>query len=200
MTQWQNELDQARYDAVVNALASAQSDADNAQLRYQEALRIGDMYAASEAQRQMSRAEARIVSLETGKDAWDEQQTTRGNQQQQQTRPVTAQDIINSMTTLTDRERKWLSERPHLVTDQRHVTRLQDTFNLAAEKGLQRDSDEYFALFNERLAGAGGPQGMTPAMQDAAKVAGVSNDEYMRQWNKMHSERYDSASLYGVRR
>lgn len=199
MSTWQDELNQSRYDAVVNALAAAQSDAELAQTRYQQALSVGDMATAAEAQRAMSRAEARIVTLESGKDSYEEMQATRANQPQQQ-RQATPQDIIASMAGLTEKERAWLSERPHLVLDQRYVTRLQDTFNMAAEKGLQRDSDEYFGLFNERFAGTGGPQGMTPAMKDAAKTAGISESEYMKQWNKMHADKYDSGSLYGVRR
>jgi hypothetical protein len=143
-TEFQNELDQARYDAVVQAIAAATSDSEAAQLRYQQAMQVGDMHSAAEAQRMLSRSEARLVQLEAGKDAWDERQATVGQQQTQQRRQVTPQDVINSMAGLTEKERAWLLERPHLVLDQRWVTRMQDTYNMAAEKGLQRDSLEYF--------------------------------------------------------
>jgi hypothetical protein len=205
MSNFQNELDQARYDAVVNAIAANQAAGDAAQLKYQQAMSIGDMHTASEAQREISRAEARLVQLENGKDAYDEavtrqQQGGQQQVQQQQQRQQTPAEVIAGMTALTEKERAWLSERPHLVTDQRFITRLQDTFNMAAEKGLQRDSDQYFGLFNERFQGTGGPQGATSAMIDAAKVSGIGIEEYMKQYRKMHADKYDSASLYGVRR
>jgi hypothetical protein len=195
--------EQSQYDAIINAIAAAGSDAELAQRDYAYASSIGDHAGMADAQRRVARAESRLVTLESGRDSWDEHLSTRqqGYQQpQQQGRQMTPQDVIASMTGLTEKERAWLSERPHLVTDQRFITRLQDTYNVAAEKGLRRDSDEYFHLFNERLASAGGPVGMTPQMADHAKIAGVPNDEYMRQWNKMHAERFDSASLYGGRR
>jgi hypothetical protein len=205
-TDWEQQLqaeraarEQAQYDAVVNALAAAGSDSENAQRDYAYYSSINDHAGMADAQRRIARAEARTVSLESGRDAFDEQHAARANQQPQQARQVTPQDIIGSMN-LTEKERAWLLERPHLVMDQRFVTRLQDTYNVAAEKGLQRDSDEYFGLFNERFQNAGGPTGMTSAMQDAAKVAGVSNEEYLKQWRRMHAEKYTSADLYGVRR
>jgi hypothetical protein len=195
--------EQAQYDSIVNAIAAAGSDAELAQRDYAYASSIGDHAGMADAQRRIARAENRIQTLENGRDSWDEHNVSRqqGYQQpQQQGRPMTPQETINSMTALTEKERAWLSERPHLVTDQRFITRLTDTYNLAQERGLRRDSDEYFGLFNERLANSGGPQGMTSAMIDAAKTAGVSNDEYMRQYRKMKEQQLDSASLYGVRR
>ena len=98
---------------------------------------------------------------------------------------------------LTEKERAWLLERPHLVMDQRYITRLQDTFNIAQERGLERDSPEYMGLFNERFGKRGD---MSPAQREICKQMGWDETEYMKNDRKMRSGGYDSASLYGVRR
>jgi hypothetical protein len=192
--QWEAQLqveraarEQAQYDSVVNALGHAQSDAELAQAKYAEAMRLGDMYAAGEAQRAISRAEARIVQLEAGKDAWDErnikQQQGYLQQAQQQ---LTPEQIIDSMTQLTVREHEWLRARPHLVTTQANVTRLQAAFYEAQEKELARDSDAYFDHFNDRFAGSSlSATGLTTAQKDAARISGVDETTYMKMYEKM---------------
>jgi hypothetical protein len=71
---------------------------------------------------------------------------------------------------------------------------LQGTFYEAQERGLSRDSDEYMRLFDERFPESAG---MTAQMRDAARIAGVEESEYMRQYKKMKEQQYDSKSLYG---
>jgi hypothetical protein len=180
--------EQAQYDAVVNAIAGAQSDADAAQLRYQQAMQIGDMATASDAQRAISRAEARLVQLENGRDAWDE---ARVHHQQHQQRlhaqqQLTPEQIIDSMAQLSAREREWLRARPHLVTTQANVTRLQAAFYETQEKGLARDSDAYFDHFNDRFAGSSvNASGLTEAQKDAAKISGIDENTYAKMYEKM---------------
>jgi hypothetical protein len=189
--QWEQQLqaeraarEQAQYDAVVNAIAGAQADGDAAQLRYQQAMQIGDMATASDAQRAISRAEARLVQLENGRDAWDEARAHQQRPQAQQ--QMTPEQIIDSMTQLTVREREWLRARPHLVTTQANVTRLQAAFYEAQEQGLARDSDAYFDHFNDRFAGSSvSATGLTAAQKDAARISGVDETTYMKMYEKM---------------
>ena len=180
--------EQAQYDAVVNAIAGAQADGDAAQLRYQQAMQIGDMATASEAQRAISRAEARLVQLENGRDAWDEARTHQQQYQQrsQAQQQLTPEQIIDSMTQLTVREREWLRARPHLVTTQANVTRLRAAFYEAQGKGLARDSDAYFDHFNDRFAGSSvSATGLTAAQKDAAKISGIDENTYAKMYEKM---------------
>jgi len=198
------ERDQAQYDAIVNAIGGAQESADAAQQRYQYAMQTGDMATAAEAQRAIARAEARLVALENGKDAWDARsiQRTSGSvypqQQPQQYQQPNADQIIAGMTQLTPREREWLTARKHLVTNPNKVTQLQAAYMEAAEKGIQRDSDAYFAHFEDRVGGS--TSGLTAAQRDAARVSGVDEGTYKAMWDKMHREGFNTHALYGVRR
>jgi hypothetical protein len=192
--QWEAQLqaeraarEQAQYDSVVNALGQAQSDAELAQAKYAEAIRLGDMYAAGEAQRAISRAEARIVQLEARKDAWDErnikQQQGYLQQAQQQ---LTPEQIIDSMTQLTVREREWLRGAAASRDDASQCYRLQAAFYEAQEQGLARDSYAYFDHFNDRFAGSSvSATGLTAAQKDAARISGVDDTTYMKMYEKM---------------
>jgi hypothetical protein len=201
MDENQRAMEQAQYDAVVNAIAAAQSDSA-ARWQYQQAMHTGDFAAAGEAQERISRAQAQLVSLESGRQAMDDNQQGY-HQQPQQQRQYTPQEIINGMTQLTAEERQWLMDRPHLVARPETITQLQAAFYESQQRGIQRNSPEYFALFNERLGGAGVPGSrasniqLTAAQKDAAKIAGISESEYQKQYNKMIEQQHDTRSLYG---
>jgi hypothetical protein len=182
------EKEQAQYDAIVNAIAAADSDAQNAQTALAQAWANGDSYAASEHQRRLTRAETRLQQLENGKDAWDGYMTQPQTQQQTQGRQMTHQDVINSMTGLMPEERQWLHRFPHLVGDANRVNELQGTYAAAQRMGLVRGTPEYFQFFEQRLGlDAGSQVGLTPQQMDAAKISGVSPEVYAENVRKMHA-------------
>jgi hypothetical protein len=168
---------QAEYDSIVNALAAATSDSDNAQARLQQAWAVGDAATAADAQRQLSRAESRILQLENGRDAYEQQQPQ--TYQQQPVQQMTPQDIINSMTGLIPEEKAWLQRHPELITNQNRISELQGTYAAAMRMGLARGTPEYEQFFNERLGlDAGSALGLRPEQVDAAKISGVSLEVY----------------------
>jgi hypothetical protein len=195
------EREQLEYDNLVNAIAAAQSDSEAGKYQLQQAMAMGDYQGAAEAQERIARSQAQLVSLESGKTAMDERQDAQGPQQPQ--RQLTPQEYINNMTQLTPEERQWLMDRPHLVTNQATITQLQAAFYESQQRGIARNSPEYFRLFDERLGGAGVPGSrasniqLTPAQKDAAKIAGISETEYQKQYQRMLDTQHDTRSLYG---
>src|SRR5262249_2694391 len=141
----------AEYDALVNGLAAAQSDAEVAQRDFTDAHYRGDAAGMADAQRRMARAESRITTLEAGKTAIDERETPRSGsyptksaasvQPRQYPPPM---QIINSMTSLTPSERQWLVDHQDLLTRSDMITRLQACFYESVDRKVERDSPEYF--------------------------------------------------------
>jgi hypothetical protein len=181
------EKEQAQYDAVVNAIAAAGSDAENAQKDLERAWATGDTYGAAEHQRRLSRAEARLVQLENGKDAWDARdQQVPNYPEQQPVQQASPEQIINSLQGLIPEEKAWLHRHPELVRDQSRVEELKGTFAASQRMGLVRGTPEYFQFFDQRLGlDAGSAAGLTPAQMDAAKISGVTPDVYAENLRKM---------------
>jgi hypothetical protein len=180
------EREQAQYDAIVNAIAAANSDAENAQTALAQAWATGDTYGAAEHQRRIARSEARLVQLENGKDNWDaymaQPQTYQQPAQQQQ---MTPEQVINSMP-LMQEEREWLLKHPHLVTNQASILELQGAFHASQRAGLVRGSREYLDFIAERVgADAAGANGLTKEQAQAAKDSGVTPEVYAENARKL---------------
>ena len=179
LQQERSNREQAEYDAVVNASGAAQSDASLAQQQLENAWRIGDMTAAAEAQRAISRAEGRLVQLETGRDAWNERRTqqqatgTVYPQQQQQTQQQSPEQLINSMPLLPE-EREWLLARKHLVTNADSVQDLQSAYRASQRAGLARGSREYLDFIAERT-GTTSIHGLTRRNRITPAIAGSTS-------------------------
>jgi hypothetical protein len=185
---------QAEYDSLVNAIAAAQSDAESAQRDVQLYTAQGDHTSASDAYRRLARAESRLTTLEGGKQSMEDEATTSGSypnrssvqqQYQQQLQPM---DIINGMPNLSPRERQWMVAHQDLLRRPETITRLQGTFHRCQDRGIQRDSDEYFREFDNEFAGsAHNGHGLTPQQREHAKWSGVSEEVYAENARKLEA-------------
>jgi hypothetical protein len=72
-------------------------------------------------------------------------------QQTQQPRQYTANEIINGMPNLSVQERQWLMKHPELVTTQEGQLRLQAAWYESQQKSIDRNSDQYFNFFDDRF-------------------------------------------------
>jgi hypothetical protein len=177
--------EQARYDAVVNALAAAGSDAESARRDYAYYSSINDHNGMADAQRRIARAESRIVQLESGRDGYEEQQAARANQQQQQqVRQPTVQDVINTMPNLLPEKREWLTKHPELIADGARVQELQGAFWASQRMGLQRGSQQYLDFIADRV-GVADTSGLGKEQRDAAHVSGIDEATYLENARKL---------------
>jgi hypothetical protein len=170
--------EQAEYNSITNALGAAQTEAESTQRNYAMALSEQDFQMAAEYQRQISRAENKILQLENGKEAY-EQYLNRPRPQQPQPQ-MTVEQMLNNMP-LTQQERAYLRNHPELVSDPTNNKRLEVAYIDSQQKGLERDSREYFDFLNSRL-GYGTSRvtagTLTAKQREAARDAGVSNEVY----------------------
>jgi hypothetical protein len=198
------EREQLEYDNLVNAIAAAQSDSEAGKYQLQQAMATGDYQGAAEAQERIARSQAQLVSLESGKVALDERQDA----QTQQQRRYTAADYINAMPNLLPEERHFLMNNPHLVMSDEGQTALKSGFYQSQRAGIQRGTPEYYEHMERYTAhlhpgGSGVPGSrasniqLTPQQKDAAKIAGISETEYQKQYQRMLDTQHDTRSLYG---
>lgn len=145
----QGEREQAQYDAVLNAIGAAESEATRAENDYAAALAAQDFAAAAQAQRRMSVATTRLVQLEDGKAAF-EARAEQPVQRQEQVRQAPAGDPIDSNPNLSGRQKEWLKGHRDAQTDPKQLARLGAAHWDALEKHAQ-DSDGYFNFIEERL-------------------------------------------------
>jgi hypothetical protein len=152
--QLQSRAEQAERDSMINALAAANADSEAGKVELQTAWQNGDYAGVAEAQERISRAQARAVTLEGGIEASDERQNGSGYvaQPQQPQQQYTAKRIIDRMTNLSHDERAWLMKHPELVTNPEGQLRLQAAWYESQQKGIERDSPEYFGFFDESFS------------------------------------------------
>lgn len=146
----QGEREQAQYDAVLNAIGAAESEANRAQADLAASMAISDFTAAAEAQRRLSVATTRLVQLEDGKAAF-EARAEQPVQRQEPLRSAPSVDPIDAMAQLSGKQKSWLKNHRDAQTDPAKLARLGAAHYDALEAGHAADSDGYFQVLEERL-------------------------------------------------
>lgn len=147
----------AEYDAILNAIGAAESEAESAErdIAIASDPAAPDPKRAAEAHRRMSRAEARLVQLQDGKDAIERAKATAATRAKEQ--PVqrkenpTVEQYVDQLPNLAQSQREWLKKHPDALTDNRKNMRLQGAHVEAEDQGLSVGSTEYFEYLEERL-------------------------------------------------
>jgi len=147
----------AEYDAILNAIGAAESEAEGAQRDIALSSEAADSKGVADASRRLARAEGRLVQLQDGKDAIERAKTAQAArektqpQTQKPTTQPTVDEYINQLPNLLQSQRDWLRSHPDALTDQRKNARLQGAHFEAEEKNLQPGTPKYFSFLEERL-------------------------------------------------
>ncbi len=153
----QIRAEDAEYDAILNAIGAAESEAEAAQRDIAIATEATDSKAVGEASRRLARAEGRLAQLEDGKLAIERAKTTQAARaKEQQEQPVqqqkpTVDQYIDQLPNLLPSQRDWLREHPETLTDTRKNMRLQSAHVEAEDAGLRPGTKKYFAFIEQRL-------------------------------------------------
>jgi hypothetical protein len=145
--------EQSDRDSIVNGYSAADKECDLASRDMAEAQMRGDVQGVADANTRLAKATYQRETLQNSLADFDETHPPldRGNYQYSQPQPQTAQQLIDSMTSLIPEERQWLMSHPELVTSQEGQLRLQAAWYESQQKGIERGSPEYFDLFNDRF-------------------------------------------------
>lgn len=143
--------DQAEYDAVLNAIGAAQSEADRAQSDLEVAMSVQDWRASADAQRRLAVATNRLVGLEDSKIMLESRQEEQRAAPSQYVSSDPVGASIDNMTHLSQRQREWLKNHRDAFTDPAKNAYLGAAHWDAIHAGHAQDSDAYFQAVELKL-------------------------------------------------
>lgn len=135
----QKDIHAANLGMVNNAIETVKRETEILEANYANAMSNGDYGAAAKIQTSMATAAARLVQLETGKDAMEAEA-------KQPVRPVErTNDPVEALASqLSPRSAAWVRAHPEYARDQRLLQRMTAAHNLAVTDNLKADTDDYF--------------------------------------------------------
>src|SRR6185437_14395966 len=133
-------------DVINGGLAAAQSERDSAKAALKLAGEAGDWAAIAEAQSKIGRAEAKILSFESGAAEIAERKDVKP--QQEQIRPIDPVSAMQANPNLLPVEKEWLGKHQDALVGSRN-NELSVGYERAMKKGLNRGSTEYFEFLEE---------------------------------------------------
>jgi len=143
----QEQTVNSQQEAIDAALAAVEIEAESAQREIEQALAIADGKALGEAQRKMSRAEARRIALENGKEALEREIKERPKPVEIKPEPVDPLENVN----IPNLAKQWLRSHPDYLNDARKNSKLQALHWDVVDEGYQPYSQEYFERVEQRL-------------------------------------------------
>ena len=123
---------------VINAIHTVKTNTDILENHYAEAMSAGDYNRAAQIQREMANNEAKLLQLENGKAAMEEEA-------KRPAAPPPLDPVEALASQLTPRSAEWIRRHPQFVRDQRLFKQMEAAHTLAVSRGIQADTDEYFA-------------------------------------------------------
>lgn len=146
-----SEQNDNRLDSILNALAAAKAEGDSAQKDYVSALEQGKVTEAAEAQRRMSRADARAEQLEHGKTALESEKRLPEGRVVRQEPEQKPNDFDSRISSFSPRTQNWLREHRECMTDQKMNNKMISAHYSVVGDGFIPDSDAYFDAVNKQL-------------------------------------------------
>lgn len=142
-----------------NSLSSAQSEEAAAKLAFKTAFESGDADAMADAQSKIGRAAAKVLHFEGAVAQLDEEATLAAEEAKtpKTEQPVDIVTAIDRDPNLMPKERDWLKEHTHVLTDPKTNRELSVGYDRALAKGFKRGSEGYFKFLDEFMGFAKEP-------------------------------------------
>lgn len=143
----QEQTTSSQAEAIGAALAAAEAEAEAAQRDIEFAASVGDSKAQAEAYRKLSRAEAKILNLENGKEALEREAKERPKQEAQPQAQADPLDNIN----LPPLAKDWLRNHREFLYDARKNAKIQTLHWDVVDEGHEAYSPSYFEVLEQKL-------------------------------------------------
>jgi hypothetical protein len=158
------EVQDTSLHLVSNAIDTVIQNNNILKANYREAMSIGDYDTAADIQSEMSSNAAKLLQLEQGKQALENQP------RQPAPTPYVADPVEALASQLSPRSADWVRRNPQYATDPRLYQKMLAAHNLAMADDIPADSDDYFAAIEDTLRiRRQDNSGDYDAMADAAK-------------------------------
>lgn len=162
------EVEDTNLTLVNNAIETVRRESEILESNLADAFSTGDHRQAAAIQRQISANEAKLLQLETGRDAM--------KAQPRQPAPPPRTDPVEALAaTLSPRSAEWVRKNPEFARDQRKMSKMIAAHQLVVADGVEPDTDDYFerveSVLGVRRAPAADDDG-DPVSAAAAPVRG----------------------------
>lgn len=160
----QGEVQDTSLHLVSNAIDTVLQNNNILKANYREAMSMGDYDTAADIQSEMSSNAAKLLQLEQGKQALE-------NQPRQPAPAPYVSDPVEALASqLSPRSADWVRRNPQFATDPRLYQKMLAAHNLAMADDIPADSDDYFDAIEDTLRiRRQDNSGDYDAMADAAK-------------------------------
>lgn len=166
----QRETVETQLALVTNAIDTVKNQQATAKAQWAEAMAVGDFALAAELQEQIALNTQRLNVFEQGK---------QGLEQQAKAPPqVVAEDPVEALAaSLTPKSAAWVRAHPEFAKDRRKYNQMIAAHELAINKGIVPESDEYFSQIEKTLDLEDRPAARSDtrhaeAQADTARVSG----------------------------
>jgi len=161
------QVDEGNLQLVTSAIDTLKREADILKANLRAAMASGDYAAAADAQEAMADAKAKLLQLENGRAALQEQAKNPRIHPQQ----IPAYDPVETLASqLSARSAAWVRAHPEFARNERLTQKMVAAHNLVTADGVQPDTDEYFESV-ERLLGVQAPAASTAAAEAPMSAA-----------------------------
>jgi len=205
-----NDVKDANYQLVVNAIETLKDRSDALKAAYKEATIVGDADKTAELIDAITVNSQQLAELKRGETAMKQaMKEAEEAAQRQPVRPVppTPADAIEQMAQNTSpRSAAWLRENKSNLSSEREIRRMFRAHEDAIDEGITTDTDEYFAFVESRL-GLRKREAPEPASEAAAPApkrapqpppAPVSRSNQRSNVVRLTREQADTAQMLGM--
>ena len=135
------------------AIDHTKRDRETLKQEYAQAMAHGNYDAAANIQQEMSDTAARLLQMESGREAME--------QRARQPKPVPQRDPVEALAAqLSQRSAAWVRAHPQYATNNARLQEMLGAHNVVTARGVVPDTDEYFAQVENIL-------GLSSASADA---------------------------------
>jgi hypothetical protein len=161
------QVDEGNLQLVTSAIDTLKRETDILKANLRAAMASGDYSAAADAQEAMADAKAKLLQLENGRAALQEQAKNPRIHPQQ----IPAYDPVETLASqLSPRSAAWVRAHPEFARNERLTQKMIAAHNLVTADGVQPDTDEYFETV-ERILGVQAPAASVAAAEAPMSAA-----------------------------
>jgi hypothetical protein len=168
--QYQNQAQSSQHVALVNAIASFERDAEALEAQYAASMAEGDYQRGAKIQRQMAQVEARLMTLQQGKEELEtilQQPRPEPKLEQPRIQPTQSDSIDDKIRHLHPKSQEWIKAHPETLSDPKLNNKMTAAHYKALAEDYTPNTDDYFAFIDNEM-GYNRPAAPAPATKQAA--------------------------------
>jgi len=161
------QVNEGNLHLVNSAIDTLKREASILKANLRAAMANSDYDAAADAQEAIFDTKAKLLQLENGRSAMQEQ----AQNPRMQPQPISAHDPVETLASqLSPRSAAWVRSHPEFARNERLTQKMVAAHNLVTADGVQPDTDEYFETV-ERILGVQAPAASVAAAEAPMSAA-----------------------------